>query len=80
MRRAKVILSRMEAGRTETVKHQVLTTSEHGETAPVLDKTASVIPGPSQGQAREVTETVRCGCGTMENRSYSARSAKYGPT
>ena len=45
----------------------MLTTSEHGKTAPVSDKAASVIPGPSQDQVEEVTETVRCGCGVNED-------------
>lgn len=49
------------------VEHQVLTTSERGKTAPVSDKAASGIPGPSQGQVGEVTETVRCGCGVNED-------------
>ena len=48
--RAEFVLSR-----TETVKHQVLTTSERGKTVPVSDKAASGIPGPSQGQVGEVT-------------------------
>ena len=65
--RAEVVLSRTEAGRTETVKHQVLTTLERGKTAPVSDKAASGIPGPSQDQVGEVTETVSCGCGVNEN-------------
>ena len=65
--RTEVVLSRTEAGRTETVKHQVLTTSERGKTAPVSDKAASGIPGPSQDQVGEVTETVRCGCGVNED-------------
>ena len=64
--RAEVVLSRTEAGRTETVKHQVLTTSERGKTALVSDKAASGIPGPSQDQVSEVTETARCGCRVNE--------------
>ena len=60
--KAEVVLSR-----TETVEHQVLTTSERGKTAPVSDKAASGIPGPSQDQVGEVTETVRFGCSVNED-------------
>ena len=47
-----------EVGSTETVKPQVLTTSERGETDPVADKVTSVTPGLSQGQTEEEAETV----------------------